>query len=65
MQLKTESGYETKLVYQKALDDIDEALENFRIKIYRNATAEYPKRIPVLGNTHIVDFENESREEIQ
>ena len=65
VQLKTESGYETKLVYQKALDDIDEALENFRIKIYRNATAEYPERIPVLGNTHIVDFENESREEIQ
>lgn len=51
VQYQTEDGFKTKLVYQKALDDIDEALESFRIKIYRNASAEYPERLPVLGDT--------------
>jgi hypothetical protein len=54
VQYKTEGGFKTKLVYQKAFDDIDKALEDFRLKIYRNATPDYPERVPVLGNTHIV-----------
>ncbi|NLM15295.1 MAG: hypothetical protein GX218_05495 [Clostridiaceae bacterium] len=63
VQYKTEGGFKTKLVYQKAFDDIDKALEDFRLKIYRNATPDYPERVPVLGNTHIVDFEHKSSDE--
>lgn len=62
IQQKTEGGFKTKVVYQKTFDDIDIALEDFRLKIYRNATPEYPERVPVIGNTHIINWENASED---
>lgn len=64
VQQKIEDGSEPKVVYQKAFDDIDSALEDFRLKIYRNATPEYPERIPVIGSTHIVNWENTQEDEV-
>ena len=54
---RIESGFESKVVYQTAFDDIDEALEKFRCKTYRKAEPNSLDRIPILGNTHIINFE--------
>ncbi len=53
-------GYISKVVYQSSFDDIDEALELFRCKIYWNQKPELPERIPVSGTTRLVSFEKES-----
>lgn len=57
VQIKSNNGVVAKVVYPKAIDDIDEALEKFRLKIYRNAVPDYPKRIPVLARVCSIDFE--------
>lgn len=41
--------YNSKIVYQTAFDDIDDALEEFRCKIYHKEQEELVKHIPVCG----------------
>ncbi|MCI9450063.1 MAG: hypothetical protein HFE30_07425 [Clostridiales bacterium] len=41
--------YNSKIVYQTAFDDIDDALEEFRCKIYHKGQEEPVKHIPVCG----------------
>ncbi len=43
-----ENGVNTKNYYQTILDEIDDSLEDFRVKIYRNTKKEYIKRRSVL-----------------
>ena len=56
-EIKIELGFETKVVYQTVLDDIDDALEDFRCKIYRHLKPEYPERVPICGKGIIFDTE--------
>lgn len=44
-------------IYQKALDEIEESLEDFRVKIYWLKEKEPVKQIPVMGR--IINFEEE------
>lgn len=54
----SESGaLKQECIYQRAFDEIEERLEDFRIKIYWSQKKEPVKRIPVMGR--MVNFENE------
>lgn len=44
-------------IYQKAFDEIEESLEDFRVKIYWSQKKEPVKQIPVMGR--IINFEDE------
>lgn len=57
-QQRIEDDFELEVIYQTAFDDIAEALEKFRSKIYSNAEPDYPKRIPV-NEVRIIKFEKD------
>lgn len=50
-------GITYKNIYQTVFDDIDDSLEDFRVKIYYSSKEENIKRRPVQGK--IIHFENE------
>lgn len=64
--VETESadGCIRKVVYQRAFDDIDEVLESFRLKIYKNAKPDYPKKEAVFAGICRISSEEESEEQI-
>lgn len=64
VQCQTGDRFNTMSVYQMAFDDIDIALETFRLQIYRNAKPDYPEKVSVLSKIQTIDFENNSREEM-
>lgn len=53
-------GYKSVCIYKKAFDEIEEALEDFRCKIYINAQREDLDHYPVAGR--IISFGNEMQE---
>ena len=54
----SESGaLKQECIYQRAFDEIEESLEDFRIKIYWSQKKESVKRIPVMGR--VINFEDE------
>lgn len=57
VQLTERNGYPTKSVFQKRFDDIDQALEDFRCRIYRKQKPDYPERVPVLVTPQLEDYE--------
>lgn len=54
----SESGaLKQECIYQRAFDEIEESLEDFRIKIYWSQKKESVKRIPIMGR--VINFEDE------
>ncbi|MDF2854643.1 MAG: hypothetical protein K0Q87_494 [Neobacillus sp.] len=51
-------GLEHESIYQTLFDDIDDALEDFRIKTYWSNKKEQVERIPVMGR--VISFDDES-----
>lgn len=48
-------GFTYECIYQTAFDNIDDALEDFRVKIYRKAKKETQEKVPVSGQLLFFD----------
>lgn len=57
LQTTERNGCLTRSIFQKRFDDIDQALEDFRCRIYRKQKPDYPERIPVLATPQLKDYE--------
>lgn len=57
LQTTERNGCLTRSIFQKRFDDIDQALEGFRCRIYRKQKPDYPERIPVVA-LQPIDYDN-------
>lgn len=57
---KNKREFSSVCIYQKAFDEIDDALEDFRCKIYPHAQRENIEHYPVVGR--IISFEEDEKD---
>lgn len=53
------NGFKQKCIYQEVFYDIDESLEDFRVKIYWTKKRDPIERIPVMGQ--MINFEKDDK----
>lgn len=54
-------GFSEKIVYQELFDEIQDSLEWFRCKIYRNEKYEAVEKIPIWGKVNMISFEEKKK----
>lgn len=54
-------GFSETVVYQGLFDEVEDSLEWFRCKIYRNEKYKSVNKIPILGAVQVISFEDEKK----